>query len=69
MRPEMREEGQQVKLKRKAPRGQAMVEYSIVTHAILIGGSFGAWVFTTYLMNSISKFYESVYWVLTSSVP
>ena len=53
----------------KVPRGQAMVEYSILTHAILIGGAGGAWFFTTYLLKSVSIFYESVYWILTSSVP
>ena len=46
-----------------------MVEYSILTHAILIGGAGGAWFFTTYLLKSVSIFYESVYWILTSSVP
>ena len=53
----------------KAPRGQAMVEYTMVTHVLLLGGTFLLWVFTTTLMNAISAFYESVYWILTSSVP
>lgn len=66
MRAEMREKGQ---VKRTAPRGQAMVEYVWVTHVLLLGGSFGLWVFTTYLLKSVSMFYESVYWILTSSVP
>ena len=56
-------------MKLKAPRGQAMVEYSIVTHALLIGGGFAGWYFTSFLMKTISIFYESVYWILTSSVP
>ncbi len=65
MPTEMRKE----KVSRKSPRGQAMVEYSIVTHALMIGGGATAWAFSTYLLKTVSIFYESVYWVLTSSVP
>ena len=51
------------------PRGQAMVEYSFISHAILIGGSFGAWVFVDYLMYALNLYFQSVYWVITSPVP
>ena len=71
MRNQMREEGK-VKpagLIRRLARGQAMVEYTLVTHALMIGGGATAWAFSTYLLKTISIFYESVYWVLTSSVP
>ncbi len=53
----------------RRPRGQAMVEYSFVAHAILIGGAVGAWPLTSALLNGLNKYYESIYWVLTSPVP
>ncbi|MBL8955752.1 MAG: hypothetical protein JNK82_33570 [Myxococcaceae bacterium] len=53
----------------KRARGQAMVEYSFIAHAILIGGTFFAWPFTSALLNGLSRYYESIYWVLTSPVP
>ena len=57
------------KLPLKDARGQAMVEYTFVTHVLLIGGTFALWGFSTYLMKGLSLFYENIYWVLTSSVP
>ena len=46
-----------------------MVEYTVVTHALLLSTTVGGWMFSTYLMKAISAFYESIYWILTSSVP
>ena len=50
-------------------RGQAMIEYTLITHVLMLGGTFTLWVFSSYLFNAISKFYESIYWILMSSVP
>ena len=51
------------------PREQAMLEYSLISHALLIGGAFGAWVFVDYFMYALNLYFESVYWVITSPVP
>lgn len=50
-------------------RGQAMLEYTWVTHAILIGGTMAMWPFWSYLMNALDKYYQSIYFVLTAPVP
>jgi hypothetical protein len=50
-------------------RGQAMVEYTWVTHALLIGGAGMAWPFMSALMNAMSLYYESIYFIISSSVP
>jgi len=54
---------------RRRPRGQAMVEYSFISHAILVGGTLFAWPFTSALLQALNTYYESIYWVLTSPVP
>ncbi len=51
------------------PRGQAMVEYSFIAHALLVVGTFGGTWFVTYLINALTKYFESIYWVLTSPIP
>lgn len=52
---------------RRAPRGQAMVEYSVISHFILIGGSLLLLPVVTRLFNDISVFYDSVYTVLQTA--
>lgn len=57
-------------MKRRGPRGQAMVEYSVVSHALLLGG--GVLMYAIFngdhgLIAGINKFYDSVYFVLESS--
>lgn len=47
-------------------RGQAMVEYSIVTHFLLIGGSLALLPVVSKLYDALSKFYESIYMVLNT---
>ncbi len=51
-------------VKRQQPRGQAMVEYSVVTHFILLGGTIAMMPMMSILYDSLSKFYESIYFVL-----
>lgn len=48
-------------------RGQAMVEYSVVTHAILIGGGGMLLPLIVKFYEGLSKFYDSVYFVLNSA--
>lgn len=56
-------------LKLRRPRGQAMVEYSIINLVLLVGGSYTAWVFADFLFAALDKYYDSIYWVITSPVP
>jgi Flp pilus assembly pilin Flp len=53
----------------RSPRGQAMVEYSVVAHMILVGGTAVGFPFLAKLLNALTKYYESIYWVLTSPIP
>ena len=53
-----------VRLARRAPRGQAMVEYSLVTHFLLFGGGLGMIVFMGRLWDALTKFYDSMFFVL-----
>jgi hypothetical protein len=46
-----------------------MVEYSLVAHALLIGGAAIAWPFLVYLMRALSLYFQSMYFVITSPVP
>ena len=48
----------------KTPRGQAMLEYSLISHFILIGGSLALLPIMTRLFEGISLFYDSVYAVI-----
>lgn len=50
----------------RAPRGQAMIEYSIVTHFLLIGGSLALMPVMSKLYDALSKYYESIYSVLNT---
>jgi hypothetical protein len=54
-------------LKRKAPRGQAMVEYSVVSHFLLMGGSAVMMKVIPRLFEAINAFYDSVYTVIETA--
>ena len=56
-------------LRRAAARGQAMVEYSFVAHAILVGGTLAGWPFVSQMLQALTKYYEGIYFVVTSPVP
>lgn len=54
----------------RRPRGQAMLEYSLVSHMLLIGG--GGLMFAVFgsdngLLAGINKFYDSVYFILETA--
>jgi hypothetical protein len=55
------------KLTRKAPRGQAMVEYSVVSHFLLMGGSAVMMKVIPRLFEAINMFYDSVYTVIETA--
>ncbi len=54
------------KAARSSPRGQAMVEYSVVTHFLLIGGTLALLPVMSILYDSLSKYYESIFFVLST---
>lgn len=54
--------------KRAAPRGQAMIEYSLVSHLILGLGASTMLFFYVRLMTAINLFFNSIYYVLQSSL-
>lgn len=51
-------------VKRGKPRGQAMVEYSVVTHFLLIGGTGALLPVIVRLFEGISQFYDGVYTII-----
>jgi hypothetical protein len=53
-------------MKRKHPRGQATVEYSVVSHAIIGFGSLALMPFVMDIFKHITTFYNGVYLVLQS---
>ena len=62
-----------MKVVRRKLRGQAMVEYSIIAHALMasvvIAGIHPKWGYLIVLFNGLSKYYDSVYYVIASAVP
>lgn len=46
-----------------------MVEYTWVTHVLLLGGGATAWAFTVVLLRALDVYFQSLYWILTSAVP
>lgn len=51
-------------LRRLSARGQAMVEYSVITHFLLIGGTVLLLPVITKLYEGLSAYFESIYFVL-----
>lgn len=50
-------------------RGQAMVEYTLVAHAVLLGGTMLIWPFMTYLLRGLSIYFKSIFFVLNAPTP
>lgn len=53
---------------RRAARGQAMVEYAIVTSALL-GFTVMGWPFLVQLINALHRYFQSIYYVIQSPIP
>ena len=53
-------------LKQRLRRGQSMVEYSIVTHVLLVGGGFALMPVMSKLFDAMSQFYKGIFFVITS---
>jgi hypothetical protein len=51
----------------RAPRGQAMVEYTIVAHALLLGTVLMLLPMVSQLLDALSAYYESLYFVLKTA--
>lgn len=54
-------------LRRWLPRGQAMVEYSIISHFILFSGSLFLLPVIKTVLENLSKFYDSVYAIIQTA--
>lgn len=50
----------------RGPRGQAMVEYSIVSHFLLVGGGFVMMQVLPKFFEALTSYYESLFFVLSS---
>lgn len=53
--------------RKSSPRGQAMIEYSIVSHFLLIGGSMALLPMIVKLFEGISLFYDGVYTIIETA--
>lgn len=51
----------------KAPRGQAMVEYSVVAHFLLLGGGLALLPVISLMLEALTLFYDSVYSVVQTA--
>ena len=49
-------------------RGQAMVEYAVITSALLFT-TVMAWPFLVQLINGLHRYYQSIYYVIQSPIP
>ena len=58
-------------MKRRSPwrRGQAMIEYTMVTHVLLVGGAVAVWPFLSFMLKAFAVYYRSIYFVLSAPVP
>jgi hypothetical protein len=51
----------------RAPRGQAMVEYSVVAHFLLLGGGLALLPVISLMLEALTLFYDSVYSVVQTA--
>jgi hypothetical protein len=49
-------------------RGQATVEYVVVTAALLGFGTLG-WPFLVQMIDALGKYFQSIYYIIQSPVP
>jgi hypothetical protein len=56
------------RLTRRKPRGQAMVEYSIVSHAILALGVAVTVPFWARILDGLNAFYDSLYTIIETAL-
>lgn len=50
----------------RGPRGQAMLEYSLVTHFLLVGGTLMLLPVVGMLFDALTEFYDSIFFVLNT---
>ncbi|QSQ10825.1 hypothetical protein [Myxococcus landrumensis] len=55
-------------LRRARARGQSLVEYAIIT-AALMGFTVMGWPFLVQLLNALQKYFGSIYYVIQSPIP
>jgi hypothetical protein len=49
-------------------RGQAMIEYSVIT-AALFGFTVLGWPFLVQLLNGLHRYFQSIYYIIQSPIP
>jgi len=55
------------RVKRSAPRGQAMIEYSVVAHFLLIGGTVMLLPVITRMFEALNAYYDSMYAIIQTA--
>ncbi|WP_342378983.1 hypothetical protein NVS55_06190 [Myxococcus stipitatus] len=55
-------------LRRTRARGQSLVEYAVIT-AALMGFTVMGWPFLVQLLNALQKYFGSIYYVIQSPIP
>ncbi|MBZ4397625.1 hypothetical protein OWM54_14155 [Myxococcus sp. MISCRS1] len=55
-------------LTRRNRRGQSMVEYAVVS-AALLGITTVGWPFLVQLLNALHRYFNSIYYVIQSPIP
>lgn len=53
---------------RRRQRGQAMSEYAVVS-AAFFGFTALSWPYTVQLLNALSRYFQSIYYVIQSPIP
>ncbi|MCP3139155.1 hypothetical protein [Pyxidicoccus xibeiensis] len=57
-----------IERRRRPARGQAMVEYAIIT-AALMSFTVMSWPFLVELINGLHRYFQSIYYIIQSPIP
>ncbi|MBL9037355.1 MAG: hypothetical protein JNG84_02465 [Archangium sp.] len=52
--------------RRRAPRGQAVTEYALISHVILLGGTISMIPVFMVIFENVSNYYRGFYFVLST---
>ncbi len=55
--------------RRKGERGQAMLEYSLVTHLFMLAGGVSALIILPTMMNALNNYLQNIYFMLNLALP
>lgn len=54
---------------RKGERGQAMLEYSLITHFFMLAGGVSALIILPSMMNALNNYLQNIYFMLNLALP